>query len=356
MPRQLQDQQNLSNDILSSFISDDEDQDQLGLGNDVSDDDDDDNDDTSLDTSRNDGNDDDDDNDDDNSTQQRRPTGDVDDNEDEDSKQDRFSFKEDRAGNFIDRDGRIIFRAGKQRDLFVKLKKRWLAEEKAKKALEARFGETVTAAQQLLQRYKDLRDKKTEFDNKGLTEPEIKQAAEFAVMMKIDPKAAVRKILTMLHMNGTDLKDIGVSGPVDAAEVARIIEQRAQPKQETEEEKARKEAQSFLDRHPTAQRYTGVIAEAKRRYPHMSLDEIWFQLVLHAQKKQKEKSGKDNKRQPDNRQQQRPSPVSARNGRREEDHSDVRGRKLSLAAVDPSQSFSQIGRDLLRDLKDIEGR
>ena len=343
----------LSQGILDSFIGDDEDQDQLGGNEPDLDDDDDDDGDSEVGTRSHDKDDDDDDDDGDKQSR-RRPTGDVDDNDDESNKQDRFSFKEDRAGNFVDRDGKIIIRAGKQRDLFVKLKKRWLAEEKAKKALESRFGETVQAAQSLLQRYKELKDKRTEFDNRGLTEPEIKQAADMAVMMKVDPKAAVRKLLTMLHMNGTDLKDIGVTGPVDAAEVARIIEQRSRPKEETEEQKAEKEAKAFLDRHPAARAHTGVVAEAKRRFPHLSLDEIWYQLLIHAQSKKAKAKGSDTS---DGNRQQKPNQVPARNGSREDQRrSPTQGKRLSLNAVDPSQSFSQIGRDLLRDLKEIEGR
>lgn len=342
----------LSQGILDSFIGDDEDQDQLG-GNEPDFDDDDDSD-SGVDTRSHDKDDDDDDDGDGDRQPRQRPTGDVDDGDEESSKQDRFSFKEDRAGNFVDRDGKIIIRAGKQRDLFVKIKKRWLAEEKAKKALESRFGETVQAAQQLLARYKELKDKRTEFDNRGLTEPEIRQAADMAVMMKVDPKAAVRKLLTMLHMNGTDLKDIGVTGPVDAAEVARIIEQRSRPKEETEEQKAEKEAKAFLDRHPAARAHTGVVAEAKRRFPHLSLDEIWYQLLIHAQNKKAKAKGSDTS---DGNRQQRPNQVPARNGSREDQRrSPTQGKRLSLNAVDPSQSFSQIGRDLLRDLKEIEGR
>lgn len=348
MPRENED---THNDILKSFIGDDEDQEQLGGLNepDVGDDDDgyDDVDDQ-PDQRRSDVDSGDDDGDEETQPRPRQQAQD----DDEDGKQDRFSFKEDRAGNFVDRDGKIIIRAGKQRDLFVKLKKRWLAEEKKNKQITNRFVETVQAAQQLLQRYKEVKAQKSYFDDKGLTEPEIRQAADMAILMKVDPKAGVRKLLTMLHMNGTDLKDIGVTGPVDAAEVARIIEQRSQPKQKSDDELAREEAQSFLSRHPAARQYTGIVAQAKRRFPHMSFDEIWFQLVLHARERGS-KGAKGGQRQGG----KTPTQIQPRNAVREDGQKQrLQGRKLSLAAVDPSQSFSQIGRDLLRDLKELEGR
>lgn len=326
-------------DILNNFISDDEDQDQLGNEPELDDDEDEDG------SPTGDVADDDDDDDGDDKVAARRGKAADDGGDEEGAKQDRFAFKEDRAGNFIDRDGKVIIRAGKQRDLFVKLKKRWLDEEKKHKALAGQFGQTVEAARSLLDRYKALKADKSYFDDKGLSKDEIRQAADLAVLMKVDPKAGVRKILTMLHMGGTDLKDIGVTGPVDAAEVARIIEQRSRPKEKTQEELARDEANAFLNRHPGARPHTGIVAQAKRRFPHMSLDEIWFQLQLHAQKRQSEGNGKS--REPDK--------VSPRNGTRGKDEVKKKTR-LSLNAVDPSQSFSQIGRDLLRDLQSVEGK
>lgn len=352
MPR---DNDQTHQDILSSFSVDDEDQEQLGFNEEQPDDFDDDEDEQSA-TGPVDGDDDagDDDNDDrqindrqqQQQQQQKQPP-----KQKKDDREDRFSFKEDKAGNLIDKDGNILVRAGKQRDLFVKLKKTYLAEKQSKAELANRFSEIVQGARQLLERHKSLKAERTYFDDKGLTKDEIKQAADMAVLFKIDPKAAVRKVLTMVHMGGTDLKDIGVTGPVDAAEVARIMEQRVRPKEKTEQEKAQEEAQAFLDRHPQAQRYTGLVAQAKRRYPHMTFDEIWFQLVMHAQQVKQQREGQGNGQQDQRRQ---PDRVSPRNGIR--DRGQTQGKKLSLKSVDPSQSYSQIGRDLLRDLQALEGK
>lgn len=267
--------------------------------------------------------------------------------DEETKRNDRFAFKEDRQGNFIDKDGRIIVRAGRQRDLFVKIKKAYLKAEQQRDTVFSDYQETVSAAQELLRRYNDLKATKTHFEKVGLSEPEAQQAAEIGALMKLDPKAGVRKILTILHLNGTDLSDIGVTGPVDPKEVARHtleMQEARKPKEKSAEDIAKEEVQGFLGRHPDARQYSGPLAEAKRRFPHMSYDQIWFQLLLHANKQQEKP------------QQQRPpaNPIP-RNSRR--DTAPVGERpngKLSLKAVDPSLSFKDIGRDLLRDIRALE--
>jgi hypothetical protein len=262
---------------------------------------------------------------------------------DEDDRNDRFAFKEDRQGNFIDKDGNVIVRRGKPRDIFVKIKKAYLREQNKSTKIAQEFQTTVAAARELLTRYNELKEKKNYFEAVGLNEDEAKQAADIGALVKLDPKAAVRKILTLLHLNGTDLSDIGVTGPVDAKEVARHMlemQQARQPKEKSEEDKVREEVQGFLTRHPTARQYSGILAQAKQRFPQMTYDELWFQLLTHAKKPQQQQPAPANNRPfPRNSQRTPTGPVAG---------------KLSLKAVDPSQSFSQIGRDLLRDLQQLE--
>lgn len=315
--------------ILSNFTVDDEDEEQLGQNEPSLDDDDDD-------------------------QHEAEDLGDVDAPPEkpatrpvadpEDERNDKFSFKEDRQGNFIDKDGNIIVRRGKSRDIFVKIKKAYLKEQNTNKQLSTQFQETVAAARELLTRYNDLKSKKNYFESVGLSDDEAKQAADIGALIKLDPKAGVRKMLTLLHLNGTDLSDIGVTGPVDAQTVARHMlemQEAKRPKEKSEEDKVREEVQGFLGRHPTAREYSGVLAEAKRRFPQMTYDELWYQLLLHA-------------KQPQQQQQKPPARVIPRNTQREQRPTAPVAGKLSLKAVDPSQSFSQIGRDLLRDLKQLE--
>lgn len=332
MPRQQQDE-GVHGDILKNFSIDEEDNEQLGENEDRIEFADDEEDDSQQQEHV----------EDDHEEEEEDTTEAVVDDEEEQRRQDRFAFKEDRMGNFIDKDGNIIVRRGKARDVFVKIKKAYQKEQNEKKAITTQFQEVVGTARELLNRYNTLKEEKNHFEKVGLSDTEARQAAEIGALMKLDPKAGVRKILTILHLNGTDLSDIGVTSPVDAKEVARHtleMQELRKPKEKTPEEKAREEVVGFLDRHPTARQYTGPLAEAKRRFPQMTYDEIWYQLLVAANKQEK--------RQP-----QRPiprnshrttAPVAERNP----------GGKLSLRAVDPSQSFSQISRDLLRDIQALE--
>lgn len=261
-------------------------------------------------------------------------------------------FKTDRQGNFLDKNGKIIIAKGKQRDLFVRLKKGYFSQKNEKAALLQRHQEVISTSQELVKRYKELKEQVNYAQTRGLNNEEAQQAVDLMAHAKVDPKSAIRKILTVLHVNGTDLSDLGVTGPLDPQEVAKATleaQQALAAKQvKSPEEEAREEGISFLRRHPTAQNYVGMIAEAKRRYPHMSLDEIWYQLSVHKAKAEWEKAKKpatdpvEKKRRP-----LMPNPQhKSRNGV-------VKG-KLSMKAVDPTQSFDQIGRDLLRDLNALQ--
>lgn len=260
-----------------------------------------------------------------------------------------FQFKEDREGNFIDKDGNIIVRRGKQRDLFVKLKKYYNTERNKAQKLTTDYQETLAAARELMTRYKDLKATKTHAESLGLTDEEAKTAAEVHALIKLDPKAGVRKILTMLHLGGTDLSEIGVKEPLDAKTVAEhllAMQEAKRPKEKSVEDKAREEAEGFLGRFPDAQQYVGVLSEAKRRFPVMTYDQLWVQLLLTAQQKKAQPSDETDERRP-------PARVFPKNSNRPTGPVE-RGKKLSLKSVDPSQSFHQIGRDLLRDLKELD--
>lgn len=159
-------------------------------------------------------------------------------------------------------------------------------------------------------------------------------------------------------MAGTDLKDLGITGPVDAKEVARYQhemaeaarEKRITEKQSSLRESARAEATSFLIENPEASRYLGMITKAKYDYPHMTLGQIWTQLrrARDAAANEKDNKGRNRDRPNGGNRQLREPP--ARNGSRDR----TTGTKLSNKAVDPSMSFKQIGQGLLADIKRLE--
>lgn len=170
-----------------------------------------------------------DDPDDDDDEPQKRPTEPVEKNKPpvkqptDADRNEKFQFAEDKQGNFVDKDGNIIVKAGKSRDIFVKIKKAYLNEQRKVAEAAQAFHEVVANAQELLKRYNDLKATKSFAEEHGLTPDENKQAVELAALNKIDPVGAVKKILTIAHMNGIDLKDIGITGPVDAKTVAEMM-------------------------------------------------------------------------------------------------------------------------------------
>lgn len=252
-----------------------------------------------------------------------------------------LGYKADRLGNLIDKEGKVIFPRGKSREVFERVKKAFYLEQNKNKDLIAAFNNLAGTSKELFARYKALKESAPSAH--GLTEPEVKEALDLAALMKIDAKAGVKKLLTMLHLNGVDLNDIGVNQPLDAKEVARQVLELQNAKKVDEpspEDTAKEEAMAFLTRHPQAAQHIGLVAEAKNRYPHMTLDEIWFQIQLHAN------------RQPQQQQQKPNGRVIPRNNRPTGPVDKTR--RLSLKAVDPSQSYADIGKQLLHDLKTLE--
>jgi|SRR5882672_3359993 len=325
-----------------------------------------DDDDTGDDTDDNDAGDDDtgddgvdDENDDITADDKRKPTTDpVVDDDDPDKN---FQYQQNRAGDIVDVDGKVLFARGRPRNAWSKLKKAWKEQQDISKGLVQHAQTLASAGRQLLAQYNELKDTANFGASKGLTAQEAKEAVELMAHAKIDPKAAIRSILTKLHLAGTDLSDLGVTAPVDAREVAKyVVEQQetARLKREGEVTTARRnaakeEAQAFLLANPGAVRYQGLIAKAKTDWPHMSLQQIWIELQKGArkalEKNNKQRRGNDDQRRGGERQLREPP---ARNGSRDRPN----GSKLSLKAVDPSRSFKQIGAELLRDLQQLDKR
>ena len=173
-------------DILSQIISDDEDQLQLGDNND--------NDDLELeqDGDHQEGNEDDD------------ATGDVDeDHQDDDQLQGRKEeeeddfdpkkrYKQDKHGNLVDDNGKVIVKAGKDRGVFEKVKNKLSQREKELGDLSHRLLDITKATRELIGRYKALQEQKTYGAKLGLQETEEREAIELFARFKTDPKAALK--------------------------------------------------------------------------------------------------------------------------------------------------------------------
>lgn len=265
-------------------------------------------------------------------------------------------YKADNKKNLVDSKGKVVARAGTERQAFERTKAALKQKHQESQALVARLNEVSQAGRILLDRYNQLKEDSGYGDKIGLTKDENKEALDVFARMKHDAKGGLKYILTKMTMAGHDLSDLGVSGPLDAQAIADAAIKRhiaaTKPVEETHEQKAEKAAKQFLDDFPNARNKIPIIAEAKQRWPQYSLHEIWVRLSIHeAIEAFKAKSGTrrpeqrgDQKRLPNN------APPAKHNNPRES-----KRRVLDDRPRDPTKSYSEIGKDLLREIREIEG-
>lgn len=257
-------------------------------------------------------------------------------------------YPADKRGNLVDKNKQIVARSGQERTVFEKTKSALKKATAENAAVKAELQKITGAARDLFTKYKDLQDKAKYSSTIGLNETESKEALEIYARMKTDPRGALKYILTKMHLAGNDLQDIGVSGPLDPKAIAdeAIKKHLAATKsvEKTPEEMARETAERFLTDIPDAKPYVELIARAKQRRPDLSLYQIWYRMVEHAAKQQK--PTQHNRHPPG----KKPGAPVAHNSTRRED----KRRTLDNSPRDPRKSFSEIGRELLRDLQSTE--
>ncbi len=288
------------------------------------------------------------DNDNDNDT-----TDPVDDNDEELTQR----YQEDpKTRNLVDKSGKVVAKAGQERTVLERTKKALTEKAEAVTVLTNRLRQVAAAGTEVLNKYKELQQESNYHKTIGLSKEQSKEAQDLYARFNTDPKGALKHIMTKMHLNGVDLSDIGVSTPLDAKAIAdQAISEyatRNKPVQKTPEENAKEEAMSFLNRHPDAASQTEIIAQAKQRYPHLSLDTIWFKLSIHnALHKIAREQGLDPRKGklPEKRPDARNRPVA----RNSVDHSGKR-KALDLNPRDHKQSFEDIGKELLRDIRALE--
>lgn len=268
----------------------------------------------------------------------------VDDDEEDDFDH-RQRLPEDKDGNLLHK-GKVAVKAGKDRGVFEKVRSKLVEQEIVNKSLAGRLAEISKAGTELLRRYNELKESRQYHEKIGLDEREYKQAAEIMALAKTDPRGALRRVLTIMNLNGHDLSDIGVSGPLDPREVARHVLELEQSKRPTEpvapqmspEKAAEEQARDFISRNQDVLQYENafdIIARAKEKLPNMPLDEIWARIKAAA-------NGQQQKKEPPQRIAPKPENRDVRQGKRS---------KLDISARSHSMSFEDIGKELLRDLK-----
>ncbi len=284
--------------------------------------------------------------------QPTKPTGVV-----EDIYDPAIRLKQDRAGNLLNSAGQIVVRAGRERKFFEDAKKRVVAEVTMNTRLAKNMQQIAGAAKELHARYQTLQQSKGMFDQAGLNSDEQLQMLNIATEFKKNPVDGIKKMLTMAHMQGVDLKTLGVAGGIDARtiaeEVKRTVSDQLKPITERETanradrealEQARNTAEEFFQRNPDAlaaqqemgaENFNKIIFDAKRRFPDMTLTEIWLRIKVAA--------ANGGPVQTQGRGQQR-------NDRRATEVVDRRPQRRPTRTTG-TESFSDIGRSVLRDLQ-----
>lgn len=305
-----------------------------------------------------------DDNDDEDDSSTTDPVEDEDNNDDVDDQPEEVDeldpknrFAQDKKGNLLDKNGKIVATAGKERGIFEKLRGRLKERETALANSATQLAQIAAGTRDLMQKYKALQEEKGYGQQLGLEASEQKEALELFARSKIDPKAVIKHILTKAHLAGTDLSDIGVSGPLDPAVVARHVydlqkAEEAKNKPTTTEpvrqDDGQEEAKKFFNDHPEAmnepEELLNAVAQAKNRFPHLSLSHIYTKIKLHVVQQNKKPQGKidDPAR--------RVNPHNGGSG--SERRSNKKG--IDIHARSPSNSFNDIGKELLRDLQSLE--
>lgn len=265
-------------------------------------------------------------------------------------------LKADRAGNLLNSAGQVVVRAGRERKFFEDAKKRVVAERQDNVRLAANMNNIVSAARELHGRFKALEDNKGMFEKAGLSNEEQLQMLSIATEFKKNPVDGIKKMLTMAHMQGVDLKSLGVAGGIDARtiaeEVKRTVSEQLKPISDRESadqadrermEEARKTAERFFTDNPDAlevreemgsDKFNSMLLGAQRKFPHMTLNEIWLRIQLAAKNAPPKTQERDN----------------TQNRRRATEDVDT-NRRRPRSRTTGSESFEDIGKSVLRDLR-----
>jgi hypothetical protein len=208
-------------------------------------------------------------------------------------------LNEDENGNLVNDAGEIIALAGKSRTYYEGLKNEARKQRKAATDLAVSNMQLAQQFKNLYDEYKGIADISTSpiqsiVRETGFSEPEAKEAVQLLKLYKADPIAAIKNMLTQAKMSGIDISKIGANISVDPAiirnTIQSVLDERLKPlsdkaEQETAEQSANREAQTFLQTYPEARQFTSAIAQAKQQFPQMSLPEIWLRLRRELEKR-----------------------------------------------------------------------
>lgn len=223
--------------------------------------------------------------------------------------------KADRNGNLVDKNGKVVARAGAQARFYKNMRK--AQGESATYAqqvqdTQGRLQQAVNIGRELHTELTELKAQQKAVKDFGFSPKDQISAMQLFSDFRQDPEGTIRKILTRMAANGKTVRGMNDTGGFDTKALMDTIqetvrretapireraeaERRAYAARQQQEQglnETRREVSRFFNRNPDAGRYIGTFQRLMKdpRYAEMSLGEIWLHI-------------KENRRQPSNRRQ-----------------------------------------------------
>lgn len=218
----------------------------------------------------------------------------------------------DNKGNILSPDGkRVIAKAGKEARMFTTLHNRTSELNTLKRTAQAETGrltqnlnKAVEIGTDLAKRLQAAQQASNVHQQFGISESELREAAELASMFKRDGVGAIKTMLTRAAARGIDLTTLGLQpGGFDPSALMQLVrqeiqngvapvkqfseqtsrQQQQQQNNNAEVENARAELNQFLIDNPEAEPYLPVINKVYEnpQFQHMSLNEVWLRVQLN---------------------------------------------------------------------------
>ncbi len=210
----------------------------------------------------------------------------------------------DKQGNLIDKNGKIVARAGKEARLYQDVHKfRGQAQTMQGQVAEVngRLRKAVEIGQRL---HRDLLEARAVNDSVkqfGLEQSEHLTALRLYKELRDNPQTAIKNILTRAAANGINIAELGATSGVDPKSLVDLVretigkelnplrESTAAAARQRQEETAlaqrqgeiQSEVDQFFRENPEAVPYLQVFTNTIKQYPKMTLGEIWSRIELH---------------------------------------------------------------------------
>lgn len=241
----------------------------------------------------------------------------------------RSEVKPDKQGNLVNAEGIIVARKGREARLYQENHKfRGQAQTMQGQVtdLNGRLRKAVEIGQRLHTDLVAARASNEAIKQFGIDGAEQLTALRLYKELRDNPQTAIKNILTRAAANGINIAELGAPSGVDPKSLVDLIREtlgkELNPLRESTAEAARlkREAEtntaqaneiqsqvdSFFSSNPDAVPHLPVFTQTIKRFPGMSLGEIWARIQLHLAKNPQQRSQNQNSRRQNGRQRSLP--------------------------------------------------